>query len=176
MKIIAFGGSNSSSSINKKFAIYTASLFTDAMVEILDLNDYPLPIFSLDLEDEVGIPENAKLFFDKLSSADLIILSLAEHNGSYTAVFKNMMDWISRINGKFFQGKKLLLLSTSPGSRGGQNVMDAALLRFPIHDAAIVANFSLPYFDQNFDEKTGIINPELKTVFEDIIAKVKRKN
>lgn len=173
MKIIAFGGSSSRHSINKKFATFAAEQLQDATIEVLDLNDYPLPLFSVDLEQEIGIPENVKLFFNKLLSADLIVLSLAEHNGSYTAAFKNLMDWLSRLNGRFFHDKKLLLLSTSPGGRGGKGVMDAALIRFPFHGANIVAHFSLPFFEQNFVSGDGIIQPELNTEFSQIINEIK---
>ncbi|MEO8255397.1 MAG: NAD(P)H-dependent oxidoreductase, partial [Flavobacterium sp.] len=52
MKITAFGGSNSKHSINKHFATYAASLFENADVEVLDLNDFAMPLFSVDLEKE----------------------------------------------------------------------------------------------------------------------------
>ena len=64
MKILAFAGSNSSQSINKKLALYAAGLFENAGVETLDLNDYELPLYSIDREKEMGKPELAgKLFW-----------------------------------------------------------------------------------------------------------------
>lgn len=63
MKIIAFGGSNSSKSINKMLATYASGLFEDAEVEILDLNDFEMPLFSVDREKEVGQHETAKSFW-----------------------------------------------------------------------------------------------------------------
>ena len=89
MKIVAFGASNSKKSINKEFASFAANQFKSTSVEVLDLNDYPLPIYSVDLETEEGLPENAVLFHQKLKESDLIIISFAEHNGSYALVFKN---------------------------------------------------------------------------------------
>lgn len=176
MKIIAFGASNSKYSINKQFASYVAQKFTNYIVEILDLNDYALPHFNVDLEKKNGIPENAIIFYNKLQSADLIIISLAEHNGSYTAVFKNLFDWMSRHQVKTFENKKMFLLSTSPGGRGGQSVMDSALARFPIHGADILGHFSLPFFQKKFDiEIDGIMDIELKMKLETIINEVKIK-
>ena len=87
-KIIAIGASNSKNSINKTFAAYAANKVKGTTVTILDLNDYPLPIYSIDLESEAGIPENAKKFDQQIQEADGIVISLAEHNGSYSAVFK----------------------------------------------------------------------------------------
>lgn len=170
-KIIAFGGSSSKNSINKKLATYTANLFQDATVEILDLNDFEMPVFSVDKEEN-GFPKEAQNFLDKMEEADLLVVSLAEHNGAYTAAFKNILDWTSRINGKVFQGKRMLLMATSPGARGGQSVLDIAKDRFPRHDATLVGTFSLPSFYENFDKTNGIINPELKNNLLDIIKSI----
>jgi chromate reductase len=173
MKIIAFGASTSRASINKTFATYVASQFSKAEIEVLDLNDYPLPLFSIDLEKEVGIPENAKLFYDKLKEAELIVISIAEHNGSYTAGFKNLFDWVSRHELKMFADKKLILVSTAPGARGGISALEAAKDRFPRHGGEIVMSFSLPNFGQNFSPENGIFNESLFYDFNGAIEKVK---
>ncbi|MBL7558819.1 NAD(P)H-dependent oxidoreductase [Olleya sp. YSTF-M6] len=159
-KIIAFAGSNSKTSINKQLATYASSLIKDADVNVLDLNDYKLPMYGVDLETENGFPEDALKFYKLLSNADGLIISLAEHNGAYTTAFKNLMDWLSRVDANMFQAKPMLLMSTSPGARAGQSVFEIAEDRFPRHNANIVAKFSLPSFNDNFkDEK--VINPEL---------------
>ena len=84
MKIIAFGGSNSKQSINKRLAAYASSLFENADVEVLDLNDYAMPVFSVDLEKEIGQHEVAKAFLSKLKEADILVVSMAENNGNYS--------------------------------------------------------------------------------------------
>lgn len=173
MKIIVFGASSSKKSINKRLATYASTYFQGDEIEILDLNDFELPVFSVDLQAENGIHQNAIRFYNKLQSADLIIISMAEHNGSYTAAFKNLLDWMSRYESKVFGNKPMLLLSTSPGGRGGKGVMDAALVRFPIHGAEIIAHFSLPKFNENFVDGQGITDPVLKAEFEEAIEKVK---
>ena len=61
MKIIAFAGSNSSKSINKKLVTYASSLFENAEVEILDLRDYQAPVFSVDVEKEIVKSKEAKI-------------------------------------------------------------------------------------------------------------------
>ena len=161
-KIIALGGSSSKNSINKQLATYAANLFSNAVVEILDLNDYEMPIFSVDKEKENGIHTLAQDFYVKIGSADLIVLSLAEHNGAYSTAFKNVLDWSSRINSKTFQEKPMLLMASSPGARGGGTVLEIASKRFPFQGADIKGTFSLPDFNENFDIVNGIINPELK--------------
>ena len=171
-KIIAFGASSSMTSINKKLATYAAHQFENASVEVLDLNDYEMPIFSTDKEAETGIPQLAQDFFTKLGTADLIIISFAEHNGAYSAAFKNIFDWISRINGKTFQEKPTLLLSTSPGPRGGSTVLEIAKGRFPFQGAVVKGSFSLPSFYENFDASNGIINDDLKNQFMRIVNSI----
>ena len=161
-KIIAFGASSSKSSINKQLATYTANQFQNASVEILDLNDYEMPIFSVDKEKENGIHPLAQEFYSKLGSADLILISFAEHNGNYSSAFKNILDWTSRINAKTFQEKPMLLLATSPGARGGSSVLDIATKRFPFQGGIVKGSFSLPSFYENFDAEKGITNEELK--------------
>ncbi len=169
-KIIAFGASISKNSINKVLAHYTASLFTNDDVQLIDLLDYyPLPIYSIDHELENGIPENARRFHDDLALADMIIISLAEHNGSYTSGFKNLFDWSSRVHSKLFEGKDLLLLSTSPGPRGGLSALEAATKRFPFHGGEIVGRFTLPEFGKNFDPERGITNEPLRVDFQALI-------
>lgn len=162
MKIIAFAGSNSKNSINKKLASYAAKQFKNAEVEILDLNDFELPLFSVDREKEMGRPKVAQDFLNKIASSDLLVVSLAENNGNYSAAFKNCIDWASRINPKVFQKKPMLLMATSPGVRGGMSVLEIATNNFPRFDADIKATFSLPSFETNFDTEKGIINEELK--------------
>ncbi|MCA6423052.1 MAG: NAD(P)H-dependent oxidoreductase [Flavobacterium sp.] len=168
-KIIAFGGSSSKNSINKQLAVYAANLFSNATVELLDLNDYEMPIYSVDREKENGIHPLAQQFYDKIGTADLLVISLAEHNGAYASAFKNILDWASRINNKTFQQKPMLLLATSPGARGGSTVLEIAKIRFPFQGADLKGSFSLPNFNENFDTVKGIINPELKNQLMEIV-------
>lgn len=175
MKIIVFGASYSKQSINKQFAEFAARQFNDATIEVLDLNQYNLPLFTVDVETEIGSPAPVKAFLDKLEEADLLIISMAEHNGSYTAAFKNLFDWTSRLKMKLFEHKNILLLATSPGPRGAISVLEATKKRFPIHGGNIIASFSLPNFDSNFDSQKGIVNAALKQEFDSVIKLAKTK-
>lgn len=157
-KILAFGASNSKNSINRQLAAYAASLFQNTQVELLDLNDYEMPIYSIDREKESGIPEPAHRFYEKIGAADLILISFAEHNGAYSTAFKNIFDWTSRINNKTFQEKPLFLMSTSPGARGGSSVLEMAAKRFPYQGGEVKGLFSLPNFNDHFKDGK-ITNP-----------------
>ncbi|GGG30849.1 FMN reductase [Dokdonia pacifica] len=168
-KIIALGGSNSKNSINKLLATYVANKVQNVTVSILDLNDFELPIYGIDIEAENGIPENAKKLSDLIASTDGLVISLAEHNGSYTSSFKNTIDWLSRIDIKVWKDKPILLLATSPGARGGATVLQSAKSYFPYLGGDVVADFSLASFYENFSENK-ISNHELK---EELLQKIR---
>ncbi len=171
-KIIAFGASSSKTSINKQLATFTANKFQNVSVEILDLNDYEMPVFSVDKQAENGIHPLAQEFYAKIGSADLIVISFAEHNGNFSSAFKNILDWSSRINAKTFQEKPMLLLATSPGARGGSSVLDIATKRFPFQGGIVKGSFSLPSFNDNFDAEKGITNEELKNQLLEIVNSI----
>ena len=170
MKLLAFAASSSSKSINKQLATYAASHVTHdkgVEIEVLDINDYEMPLFSEDNEAQLGQPQLAKDFYGKLGQADAIILSFAEHNGSYTAAYKNLFDWTSRIDQKIFQNKPMVLLSTSPGPGGAATVLAAATASAPYFAGIVKANLSIPNFYDNFDlEKQVLTNPELQVKLE----------
>ena len=171
MKIIAFAGSNSQQSINKHLASYASTLFENAQVEVLDLNNFEMPVFSVDLEKEIGQHEKAQLFLNKIENADILVISLAENNGNYSVAFKNVFDWSSRITKEVFQQKPMLLMATSPGPRGGASVLEIAKNNLPRYGGDIKATFSLPSFNTNFDlEENKISNAELDNQLKDIIT------
>lgn len=157
MKLIAFAASSSQQSINKQLAAYVANLVANAEVELLDLNDYELPLFSPEREAELGQPALAKAFSLKLASADAIVISYAEHNGTYTAAYKNLFDWVSRIDRAVFHHKPIIALAASPGPGGAQTVLAQALASAPHFAADIKASVSVPSFFDNFDVKSQTV-------------------
>jgi len=170
-KILAFGASSSINSINKKLASYAAKQIKDVEIRLLDLNEFEMPIFSVDTEANSGIPDLAVSFKKHISETDGIIISFAEHNGSYTAAFKNILDWFSRVDQERFENKPVFIMGTSPGGRGAASVMAAAKGYLPFMKANIVAEFSLPKFSENFDDDQGLTNSELKQKFQNQLKK-----
>ena len=122
-----------------------------------------MPIFSDEREKELGQPQLAKAFYDKITAADAIVVSFAEHNGNYTAAYKNLFDWTSRIDQKLFQNKPTILLATSPGSNGAASVLALATSTAPYFAADVKASISVPNFYDNYDVNTDqITNAEIK--------------
>lgn len=172
-KIIAFAGSNSSSSINRKLVAYTLEYFGEYATDFLDLNDFEMPIYSIDREKRDGVPDEARRFRKLMQEADGIVCSLAEHNRSYTVAFKNIFDWCSRVDMDIFANKPMLLMSTSPGGYGGGNVMNAAISFFPKCGVTNLETFSLPSFKQNFADG-AITDEKLKKEHQETVNAFKR--
>ncbi len=168
--IIAFGASSSKNSINKKLANYTANENSNANVKLLDLNDFEMPIFSVDRELESGIPALAYEFNKQVKDVDGIVISFAEHNGAYSAAFKNAFDWISRIEKDVWMNKPMFFLATSPGKHGGESVLNIAVTKFRRMNINTIVSFFLPSFRNNFSAKEGITDKTLLHTFNKQLA------
>ena len=141
-------------------AIYAANKIENADITVVDLNNFDLPLYSIDLEIENGIPSEVSRLSALIENTDGLVVSLAEHNGSYSAAFKNAFDWLSRLDSKVWKNKPMLLMATSPGGRGGATVLETAKATFPRLGANVVAHFSLPSFGDNYSE-SGLNNEDL---------------
>ncbi|MEO1652285.1 MAG: NAD(P)H-dependent oxidoreductase [Bacteroidota bacterium] len=155
-KILVFGASNSKHSINKKFAEYAARQLSQVELNLVDLNDYESPLYSLDLEKEIGIHDKALKFNSLIEQSEAIVVSLAEYNGLHSTAFKNLWDWLSRIPRdtpmNIWGAKPMFLLSTSPSRRTMNNVLKVSKELFPHFGAKIVADFYLPSFHHFFKD------------------------
>ena len=134
-----------------------------------------MPLFSVDRENELGQPPQAKSFHKIISETDVIVISFAEHNGSYSAAYKNLFDWTSRIDAKVFQNKSLLLLATSPGPGGAASVLNQAVTSAPYFLGNVKASLSVGSFFDNFDAQTNTLsNQELNQKLIDAIKQLKQ--
>ena len=125
-KILVFAGSARRDSLNKKLARLAAAAAekTGAEVTLIDLNDYPMPIYHGDEEAAAGIPENGKKLKALFKSHQALIIASPENNSSVSSLLKNTIDWLSRADGAEsgmvpFRDKTALLLAASPGPFGG---------------------------------------------------------
>ena len=169
-KIIAFGASNSRQSINKTLATFAANQLNEIDIKILDLNDFEMPIYSIDRENENGIHTLAQQFKQEIQDADGILISFAEHNGAYSTAFKNIYDWVSRMAPDVWEGKPMFLMATSPGEWGGKSVLTMAYERFSRRNSNTIVTFSLPSFSKKFSIELGIVNDGLKQEFDSKLA------
>lgn len=121
MKLLIFAGALRTDSCNKKFAREALRLLAEAGVdgEFIDLKDYPMPPYDGDIEAASGIPESTVKLGKKIATADALVISTPEYNGSIPGILKNVIDWLSRDKPVSLTGKHLLLLAASPGALGG---------------------------------------------------------
>lgn len=147
MKTLAFAASNHSQSINRALVGYAADrlqiIHARAAIHFVDINDYEMPIYSPDREREGGIHPRAQEFFEMIGAADALLVSFAEYNGYVTAAWKNIYDWMSRIDAKVWQDKPMVILAATPGPRAGANVLQTQ-------------EFTAPFFGMDIKGKHGV--------------------
>ncbi|MCM5662890.1 NADPH-dependent FMN reductase [Galbibacter mesophilus] len=176
-KILALSGSNSSTSINYELVKYTVSLVDDFDIQLLNMANMPFPLFSEDDERKYGYKNSLVELKDDFTEADGIILSVNEHNSNPSAYFKNVVDWLSRLERKFLDDKYVFLMGTSAGKRGAKGAITVTENMLPRFGAKVENVFSLPEFDMNFSTKAGAItNPQLekehKAQLDDFLGKL----
>lgn len=162
-KVLAFSTSNSSVSINRALVEYAATLLDERdEVSFIDIHEYEMPIYRHDREQADGVPQQAHDFRAKVGEADALLVSICEHNGLYSAAFKNLFDWCSRIDRSVWQEKPMVLLATSPGAGGASRALALAEAAFPRFGGEVRATFSLPRFADNFDRDAGRVTDPAK--------------
>ncbi len=142
-KILVFAGSARRDSFNKKLAAIAAAKATacGAEVELIDLADYPMPLYDGDLEEGQGVPATVAAVRNKMIAADALILACPEYNSSITPLLKNVIDWTSRPDGEVaaplaaYPGKVAAIISASPGGLGG--------MRGLVHVRAILSSIGV---------------------------------
>ena len=141
-KILAFAGSTRTDSYNKKLVKIASTGATEAGadVTVIDLRDFPMPIYDGDLEQKDGLPFNARKLKDLMLAHQGFLISSPEYNSSISAVFKNTIDWTSRqsegeIPLACFKNKIAGIMSASPGGLGG--------LRGLVHVKSILGNIGV---------------------------------
>lgn len=175
-KLIAFAGSNSSTSINYELVKYTVSLIDDFDIQLLNMAKIEFPIFSEDLEREKGYKESLVELKDDIVEADGIIISVNEHNGNPSAYFKNLIDWLSRVDRKFINDKHVFILGTSNGAKGATGSIGVTEKLLPRFGALVGDTFSLPNFNDNFSVKNGVItNLEFKEKHQEVLQHFLKK-
>jgi len=165
MKLLAFGASNHSASINDTLARFAAARFKAVVqpnvdISHLDLNAFEMPIYSIDRERVDGIHPKAQSLFGIIGSVDALIISYPEYNGSYTSAWKNVHDWMSRIDMAIYQNKPLLALSATPGPRAGAGVLSAVEGSAPFFGADLRGTLGIGVWSEAFDNDKNELTRE----------------
>lgn len=129
-RVLVFAGSARRDSLNKKLARVAAEAAraAGAQVTLLDLDDYPIPVYHGDLERAEGMPANARKLRDIFMAHDALLIASPENNSSVSSLLKNVLDWLSRgiDDGKGansglapYRGKVAGIMTATPGTYGG---------------------------------------------------------
>jgi len=177
MNILAFAATNSRQSINRALIDHAVArlhgIAPGTMIETLDLNDYEMPIYSIDREREGGIPAPALDFFARIGAAEAVLVSFAEHNGFVTAAWKNVFDWMSRIEMKLWQRKPVAMLAASPGARAGANVLASQQMLAPHFGADMCGTLGIGKWPEAWDaEGKRLLRNEDIGALEDLLGQL----
>ncbi len=181
-KILAFAGSTRQASFNKRLVKVAAegAIAAGAEVTLIDLRDFPLPLYDGDLEANEGLPENAQRLKTLFLDHQGLLISSPEYNGGMSAVLKNTIDWVSRSapgEGGLaaYKDKVAGLMGTSPGRLGG--------LRGLVHVRQILSNVGVLVLPQQqavggagqaFNEAGELADSELQATVSSIGARLAR--
>ncbi|MFD1096461.1 NADPH-dependent FMN reductase [Salegentibacter chungangensis] len=167
--ILAFAGSNSSTSINQQLLEHIVNRINGHNIKMLKLTDYEFPMYSADHEKEKGIPLNVQIVKNLIKENDALIIAVNEHNRTVSAFFKNVIDWLSRLDRNFLEGKQILLISTSPGARGAASSLEYTKNILPRFGGKVIESFSFPSFRDNFEDGK-VLNEVLDMGIEDVLT------
>lgn len=167
IKILALAGSTRRDSLNRKLiqAATAIALGAGAEVTLLNLNDYPLPLYNGDLEAKEGLPESALRLKTIFKSHNALMIASPEYNSSVPPLLKNTLDWVSREwqgeSGLLpYENKLAAIMAASPGALGGMRMLPH--LRQILNTLGVMVlpgQFSLAHADQAFDD-TGLKSPQ----------------
>ncbi len=126
-KILAFAGSTRKESINGKLlkVAVAAAQQAGADITLIDLADYPMPLFDQDLEASEGLPDGARQLKQLMVEADGFLIASPEYNSAFSPLLKNVIDWASRAEAAdepplaAYRGKVAAIIAASPGALGG---------------------------------------------------------
>lgn len=177
INVLAFAGSTRADSVNKKLINEAAGFAHDfgATVTVIDLKDLPMPLYDGDLEDSQGMPENAQRLQQLFIQNQVIIIASPEYNRSIPAVLKNALDWISRSltaeeSLEAYQGKKFLIMSASPGKKGGaKGLIHLRDILEDLNGIVPPKQFSLPAADLAFDADGKLVDPAMRTALQSFV-------
>jgi NAD(P)H-dependent FMN reductase len=178
IRILAFAGSLRAQSFNKKLVAVAAETARELAcdVDLVDLRDFPMPIYDGDFEKSDGQPQTAKDLKARILACDALLIGCPEYNASITAVLKNTIDWVSRPQPgepSAFKGRPAALLSASMGPIGGLRGLS------PVRDILtqlgvliVPTQFALGSAQNAFDDEGNLLEPMHRSLVKDVIVEL----
>ena len=178
-RILSFAGSARRDSWNRKVLEVAVAGARDAGAEVtlVNLGDYPMPLYNADWHAENGVPATALELRHLMMAANGLLIASPEYNTSMTPLLKNTIDWLSQdVNGEGgaapFEGKVGGLLGASPGAFG--------TIRSLPHVSHILANLgvlmlpvvAVPGVAKAFDASGTLIHERTKKMLSGLGARL----
>jgi chromate reductase len=182
-KLLVFAGSTRIDSFNRKLARVAATLAQASGAEVthIELVDFDIPMYNADLEAR-GTPPDVMKLKQMMYDHPAWIVCSPEYNGSYTALLKNTIDWVtSPVKGdaqwsdgfRSFTGKVVGVLSASPGALGGVR-SQSHLVPLLFNSQCWVApkTFALGKAGDAFDAQGELVNDSHRKSVQAVIDQV----
>jgi chromate reductase, NAD(P)H dehydrogenase (quinone) len=170
-KILAFSGSSRKGSYNQTLVRIAAlgAQQRGAEVTLINLADYPLPMFDQDIEKSEGIPKQAQTLKKLFSGSDGFLIASPEYNSAFSPLLKNTIDWISRREGDetyqvAFRNKVAVIMSASPGASGG--LRGLVFLRMLLANMGVIVlpeHQAIAHADKAFHDDGYLIDNDMQT-------------
>jgi chromate reductase, NAD(P)H dehydrogenase (quinone) len=172
-KLLFFSGSNSTNSINQKLVETLARMPQTKTVKLIDLKDFPVPLYS-DTEEEKGIPPETNSLLEIIDDHNVLVIAVPQHNHSMPAFFKNTIDWMSRARTDYriFKNKDIILLSATPGNGNDNIILNARIVLEALGANVIGAAILNEFYKQtvNENEQIQITSTSFLSEFENLLA------
>lgn len=181
-KILAFAGATRTASWNKKLIRVAAESArgAEAEVTLVDLRDFPMPLYDGDLEAAEGLPPRARAFRELMIAHHAFLISCPEYNSSITAVLKNAIDWASRAQPNeppvpAFRGKVAGLLAASPGNLGGiRGLLTVRQVLSGLGTLVVATQFGLARASEAFSEDGSLKDEAHRRAVDGVTAELVR--
>ncbi len=170
--ILMFAGSARKDSYNKKLINIAAEYAKELgiNVTVIDLADYPMPIYNGDIEAESGAPENAQKLYKLIESHKALLIASPEYNGLPSPLLKNTIDWVSRINMKVYAGKFAAIISASIGGLGGlRGLPHLRTLLSNINVIVIPQQAAIGFAEKAFDQNDQLVDKQQQVLLTSVI-------
>lgn len=131
MKLVSFAASYRENGNNHKLVSIASEIAAaeGASIQSLAYPSLESPFLREDMPS-APLPKGVATLVHALDDADGFIIAMPEHNWSFPASLKNLIDWISTLSEYPLAGKTALLMCATPSRRGG--VVGLQQLRVPV--------------------------------------------
>jgi chromate reductase len=168
--LLGLSGALRRDSTNTKLLRVAARHFGGEFVEA----DLRLPLYDGDLETRNGIPAEVEALADQIRDADAIIISTPEYNQSLSGVLKNALDWVSRVDGKPWEGKPVALMSAAAGRSGGARACYALRLAMTSFRPKLLTGEVLVAASRTqFDDEGALLSERYDDTLRDLMLQLK---